>query len=606
MKNYKSLKKYINKSSKGSYYKLEIIVIVIKILYLKKNKSDITIKNINNCTLNYSYIELEKSTLFHEIIEDIIQIIKDMEVDELIFVGQIYESLLSKEEKKQLGQVYTPVEIIKEMIEFNLKDVEIDKEFKIIDPSCGGGYFLIELIEYINHNYDFNIKEVIETMIYGVDINPVAIFLTKVTILLNYNIDMELNNIREMDFLLDDINEKFDIVIGNPPYIGHKKLNNEYRIKISNVYSEVFYEKADIFYCFFVKSNNILKKEGKISFIVSRYFLNAKYGDKLRKYILQNNTITRIIDFEDEGIFRKANIKPIIIDLSNVKNSNDIDYLRRNLNSEDKILKINKLELNESAWIFIDKAERAVLKKIIDKGKYKLCECYNLNQGVITGCDKAFIVEDSFNLDEENYLLKNWVKNSQIQAFKIKKSSKKIIYADLIENTEMVPKALRHIGLHKDRLGRRRECLKGIREWYKLQWGRNIELFENEKIMFPYKAEKNRFALDKENNICSADIYIITKKKEIECYELEYLTAYLNSSVAEYFIKMNAKKVGRKLYEYYPYIIKEIPIAQDKNQNIDLLLQNKDNLLQNTINDYFYDIFNLDEMEIKIIENKIL
>ncbi|WP_010293005.1 hypothetical protein [Clostridium senegalense] len=45
----------------------------------------------------------------------------------------------------------------------------------------------------------------------------------------------------------------------------------------------------------------------------------------------------------------------------------------------------------------------------------------------------------------------------------------------------MQPNAINHIRQYKEKLSKRRECIKGVRKWYQLQWGRNKEIFEEEK-----------------------------------------------------------------------------------------------------------------------------
>lgn len=57
----------------------------------------------------------------------------------------------------------------------------------------------------------------------------------------------------------------------------------------------------------------------------------------------------------------------------------------------------------------------------------------------------------------------------------------------------------------------RRECKKGFRKWYELQWGRNESDYENPKIIFPYKSKQNNFYYDELSYFCSADIYIMNE-----------------------------------------------------------------------------------------------
>jgi adenine-specific DNA-methyltransferase len=98
----------------------------------------------------------------------------------------------------------------------------------------------------------------------------------------------------------------------------------------------------------------------------------------------------------------------------------------------------------------------------------------------------------------------------------------------------------------------RRECRKGVRKWYELQWGRNLELFKGKKIIYPFKASSNRFAIDK-GSFFSADIYALKiRDMFMDRISYEFIVGVLNSSIYEFYIKSMAKKLGEDIYDYYP------------------------------------------------------
>ena len=70
----------------------------------------------------------------------------------------------------------------------------------------------------------------------------------------------------------------------------------------------------------------------------------------------------------------------------------------------------------------------------------------------------------------------------------------RLIYSEnLIDNPDDYPNTINYLYQFKDKLSKRRECLSNVRKWYELQWGRLLENFEGNKILFPYKAKKNIF-----------------------------------------------------------------------------------------------------------------
>ena len=518
-----------------------------------------------------------------------------------------YEKNLSEEIKKSKGIYYTPKFIVDYILNKTLKEHNILSNPcpKILDISCGCGNFLLEaydilyeMFEYYRHELKIeNIhKHIIENCIYGVDIDKNAVDILNNS-LRNKDIDSKIlkSNIYCFDSLnknnlgQDVINlfweNKFDYIIGNPPYIGHKSLSKEYKNFLLKEYSEVYRDKSDIYYCFYKRVIDLLSEDGIVSIITPRYFLESISGKHLRNYILNNSYINEIIDFNGSNIFKNISIASCIITLSKkciasnidihkLKNSklklNYLDSLEYYLNDDNFYnIKIKQSDLNED-WIISNKENLDIYNKLESYGQYRLKDICISFQGIITGCDKAFIIDkrDTDENIEEKKLLKNWVKNKHIKKYKLDENKKLLIYSNDIVDEEEYPKSINYISNYKEKLLNRRECRKNIRKWYELQWGRQKELFERKKIMYPYKAKENRFAIDYKNSFCSADVYSFYIKEEYENeFSYEYIVGLLNSSIYDTYFKTFAKKMTSDLYDYYPNKVMEIKIFKDRNYN---------------------------------------
>ena len=518
-----------------------------------------------------------------------------------------YEKNLSEEIKKSKGIYYTPKFIVDYILNKTLKEHNILSNPcpKILDISCGCGNFLLEaydilyeMFEYYKHELKIeNIhKHIIENCIYGVDIDKNAVDILNNS-LRNKDIDSKIlkSNIYCFDSLnknnlgQDVINlfweNKFDYIIGNPPYIGHKSLGKEYKNFLLKEYSEVYRDKSDIYYCFYKRVIDLLSEDGIVSIITPRYFLESISGKHLRNYILNNSYINEIIDFNGSNIFKDISIASCIITLSKkcitsnidihkLKNSklklNYLDSLEYYLNDDNFYnIKIKQSDLNED-WIISNKENLDIYNKLESYGQYRLKDICISFQGIITGCDKAFIIDkrDTDENIEEKKLLKNWVKNKHIKKYKLDENKKLLIYSNDIVDEEEYPKSINYISNYKEKLLNRRECRKNIRKWYELQWGRQKELFERKKIMYPYKAKENRFAIDYKNSFCSADVYSFYIKEEYENeFSYEYIVGLLNSSIYDTYFKTFAKKMTSDLYDYYPNKVMEIKIFKDRNYN---------------------------------------
>ena len=362
---------------------------------------------------------------------------------------------------------------------------------------------------------------------------------------------------------------KFDYIVGNPPYIGHKSLSLDYKAWLLKEYKEVFRDKSDLSYCFYLRALEVAQNDGIIAFISSRYFMESPTGESLRKYLKENSKIIKIIDFCDGKVFKNLGIATMIIIISSSLEENTLEvwkYEGEDIDRIDpeefKIFEIEQKSLYSDRWILIPNEKRRILNNIEDSCANRLGDIVKSFQGIITGCDKAFVMNRSLaeELSIEKELLKPWIKNSHIERYKVKSSNLRLIYSNWIDNKDNYPRSISHIEKYKRRLENRRETRKGIRPWYHLQWGRNPELFMQDKIVYPFKGKNNRFAIDNFHNFCSADVYSFIIKEETKGYTLPFLLGVLNSGLYEFYFQLFAKKMGGGIYDYYPNTVMDLKI----------------------------------------------
>jgi len=179
---------------------------------------------------------------------------------------------LEKNEKKQNGIYFTPPETIRKNMEY-LKPY-MDNVKEILEPSCGS----CEYISAIKQKYDVNIT--------GIEYNNTI-----------YESIKHLHpNLIHDDFITHRFDKTFDLIIGNPPYFVMKKND------VDKEYHKYFDGRPNIFLLFLIKSLKLLSKDGILSFVLPKSFLNCIYYDKTRKYIIEHFHILTIMDCNDKYI----------------------------------------------------------------------------------------------------------------------------------------------------------------------------------------------------------------------------------------------------------------------------------------------------------------
>ncbi len=202
----------------------------------------------------------------------------------------------------------------------------------------------------------------------------------------------------------------FDIIIGNPPYIRQEKIPNKQSLlnAFQNFQLEKFKGKsynlanssADIFTYFYVKSLDLLKNEGFLSFITSNKWCRAGYGKNLREFILDFKLDSHY-DFNGVKIFESAQVDTAITTLQYMPNKNYalcfLSFTKED-NDISEVIKnkqwlIPQDSLSTDSFIFTSPEITALKAKIEAIGTPLKDWDININYGIKTGYNEAFIID---------------------------------------------------------------------------------------------------------------------------------------------------------------------------------------------------------------------
>ena len=296
------------------------------------------------------------------------------------FIGRIYEKLIPANERKRLGQFYTPPGIVDFITRLTIQD----ENAVILDPGCGSGSFLVRayhrlrelkgypremrgMLAYVYH------QELLD-QVYGIDINQFPAHLSVVNLanqsprarIKTVNVLVEdFFNIKPgvttlmgfTSFTAEGKDSKvtlppfFDAIVANPPYIRQELLGAKEKARIKDLIEKEYRDQlsigsgsrrakniitlnkqSDIFIYFFIHGLKLLREKGRLGFITSNKWLEVAYGKPFQEFLLRNTKILSIVEF-DRAVFPDAEVNTAVTILEkegdeSKRGSNTVRFIR--------------------------------------------------------------------------------------------------------------------------------------------------------------------------------------------------------------------------------------------------------------------------------------
>ncbi len=364
-------------------------------------------------------------------------------------ISNLYQKFIPIEEKKKLGQIYTPKEIANLMTNLvvqNPNDV-------VLDPACGCGtllrrvyYRLKWLKEQAQNPIDH--QEML-SQIWGIEINafPAQIAMmslafldiSEITQVAGIILEDFLNigplkkyfvktkNLKTGKLITRKMPRMFDVIIANPPYIKQELIPNK-KLMMKNLPIFASYkEKATLeltgktdYYGFFLwYSYYFLRDQGKLCFIIPNKWMDVEYGKKLKKFIMEKFKIIAIIGF-NQNVFENAQVSTLILILKKEKDN----FERKH--HYVKFINILEKEGRQKLEYLVNSSLRPIIKAEIDWKGYLF-----KNEASSLKC--TYIRQDHLNYSEKWSI--KYLYQSQFARVIAKKS---LISMDNLEITSVV------------------------------------------------------------------------------------------------------------------------------------------------------------------------
>lgn len=278
----------------------------------------------------------------------------------------------AKARQRQLGKYYTPDWVVSYIVRHTVGPTLRDHperllgEFTILDPACGDGAFLLGALQFLvscvpTANADerrLTLRSIVDCL-HGVDVNPEAVARCRQRLTdaaarylgsgINFSQRIVLGNslIQEDDAAAAVFGEKlaqlhpvvwprifpwvmrdagFDIIVGNPPFVGVKALDSQEKEYFRRRFHTA-HQQFDILVAFIELGLELLRPGGRLGFVVSNKVLAADYGLPLRKLLVSSFVIEQMLDLSQLNVFEDAATYPQILIL---RKPYDPEEVRRN------------------------------------------------------------------------------------------------------------------------------------------------------------------------------------------------------------------------------------------------------------------------------------
>lgn len=526
-----------------------------------------------------------------------------------------------KSRRKEQGVYYTPPYIVNYIVRHTVEQMarsspELMAQLEVADISCGSGAFLTRSAERLAalsqdvgaSDGETNARRRAIRHLVGVDLDSRAVTLARVNLWTVATMGEPPRPLPELgtsvfvgdaltDARVDALRGNLDVVVGNPPFRSVAEIDHDYQAILSRRYASAA-GRYDVAYAFLERAIDLVKPGGYVGFVLpNRAFVNVA-ARHLRRYVTQNATIERIVDFGAEPAFEEGTSYASIIILRKgpATESSRVRVHRILKRAESPWLQLRRGDLRESedwqdefsqvfsaphpmggnAWVWStsDADDRVRLK--LEAAGAELRSIATIRQGVKTGDNRVFLLQvlrrDLPNgrwqvqnglgmVDElEPDLLRPAASGHLIQRFAIPASDPEgpasvVLFPHLrgrllepFELQSMFPASWNYLERYRDRLSGRSTGARG-RRWYDASWSRGEDWLDKPKILARELMPCAAFAVDDRAEYVPIGGVAVVPNAGVDIY---VMAGVLNSSLMTWYLQRNAARFSNDFLKLVP------------------------------------------------------
>ena len=418
------------------------------------------------------------------------------------------------------------------------------------------------------------------------------------------------------------VNDGFDIVIGNPPYIQLQNNGGELAKLYESCGYKTYAKTGDIYCLFYERGYQLLKPNGHLCYITSNKWMRAGYGEKTREFFAKNTNPQLLIDFAGVKIFESATVDTNILLFAKAANNHKTLCAVTNKQNKDSVKNLSVFVQQQGvecdftgsdSWVILSPIEQSIKRKIEAVGVPLKEWDINIYRGVLTGYNEAFII----STEKRDEILANCQTEEErsktaelIRPILRGRDIKRYGYdwADLwIINTHNgikgklprvnvneYPAIKTHLDQYWDKISKRAD--KGDTP-YNLRNCAYMEDFSKPKIVWGNLNLTASYAMIQDNSFINAPSPMIVPASK-------FLLAVLNSKLADYYVRQLGVTRNGGYFEYKPMFVEKLPVPQNADAKIVTDIESYvDSKNETAIDNAVYILYGLTEEE-KLYINK--
>ncbi|MDX2143215.1 MAG: Eco57I restriction-modification methylase domain-containing protein [Rhodospirillaceae bacterium] len=383
------------------------------------------------------------------------------------------------------------------------------------------------------------------------------------------------------DFLLTSIDGKFDVVVGNPPYVRQELIPDaliaEYRSRYRTIY-----DRADLYIPFIERSLSLLKDGGRLGFICADRWMKNRYGGPLRQFVAADYRLRVYVDMFGTSAFHSEVIAYPAITIIGREKPGPTRVARRpdidggSLAKLANALSAPKPETGGSVrelagvcsgadpWILEANTQSDLVRRLESAfPKIEDAGC-KVGIGVATGNDKAFIAPlDMLDVEPDRKLplvttrdivdgTVNWRGLGVINPFKDDGG---------LVNLQSYPRLARYLNARKEEIASRHCAQKVPANWYRTIDRIYPALLREPKLLIPDIKGHAHIVFEQGRYYPHHNLYFVTSRE----WDLKALQAVLLSGIARLFISAYSTRMRGGYLRFQAQYLRRIRIPKWSN-----------------------------------------